>query len=88
MNSDQRIAYVRAVWFEFQKKARTRREMSNTEWCLARKWATETPERPPVPLRVVLRALQDFSGEPRRLEAFEVPVEKAYEYWVKTLGGA
>jgi len=83
---DQRIEYVHAVWNAFQQKNGIHRQMSNVEWCLAREWATGEGapgvfDRDQVPLRVVIRAIEDFTGRPRRLEAMADPVRRAYAYW-------
>lgn len=80
LDQEMRIRYVREVWSEFQRKAETQRPMSNHEWCVAREWATKD-----YPLRVVLRAMQDFNGIPHRLEALEEPVRRSVEYWRASL---
>ena len=40
-----------------------------------------------IPLPVILRAFSEFQGTPRVLTAMEGPVEKAYAYWFKAMGG-
>lgn len=82
LTPEQRIEYLRAVWTNFQKKARTRREMSNAEFWIASKWLDRG-----LPLPVVLRAVQDFAGQPRRLEALAQGVEVAARHHFTAVGG-
>jgi len=82
MRPDDRITYLQAIWATFQDKAKTKRDMSSSEYHAAAKWADRN-----IPLPVVLRAIHDFEGTPRRLEAMVVPVEKAEAYWFQAMGG-
>ena len=92
MKADDRVTYRRAVWSAFQFKAKTHREMSSSEYVLMDKWLGFNTEKQlytgsPIPLPVVLRAIHDFEGTPRRLEAVVVQVEKAEAYWFNCMGG-
>lgn len=80
LSSEERIAYMRAVWDTFRDKANTQRDMTNAEYHAVAKWLDAD-----VPLFVVCRAIQDFEGVPKRLEALHHPVEKAIAYWRKSL---
>lgn len=82
MRADDRITYLQAIWASFQAKAGITRDWSNAEYHAAAKWADRS-----IPLPVVLRAIHEFEGKPRRLEAMVVPVEKAEAYWFKAMGG-
>lgn len=81
LTPDERISYMQAVWETFQAKAKTQRDMTNAEYHQVSKWLDDG-----IPLFVVLRGIAEFSGKPRRLEAVEVPVEKALAYRVKAVG--
>lgn len=81
LTADQRIEWLQAIWANFQKKAGTHRDMSSSEYHVASKWLSRG-----LPLAVVFRAIQDFSGKPRRLEALESAVNDAAEYHFKALG--
>jgi len=80
--SDQRRIYAESVWSAFQDKAATpsTRLMSSGEWRLLSKWMDAH-----IPLRVVLRAIQDHRGQPRTLLALEASVEEAYRNWQRAL---
>ena len=80
LTAEERIKYLQAVWETFQERADTKRDMTNSEYHTAAKWLDAD-----VPLFVVCRAMQDFDGNIRRLEALNVPVEKAIDYWRKSL---
>lgn len=82
MTADQRVEWLQTLWANFQKKARTQRAMSSAEYWIASKWLDRN-----LPLAVVLRAVQDFEGQPRRLEALAQGVEKAVAYWHQSIGG-
>ena len=56
--------------------------MSSSEYHAAAKWADRS-----LPLPVVLRAIHEFEGTPRRLEACEAAVKRAEAYWFRALGG-
>lgn len=82
LTAEQRIEWLQVIWANFQKKAGTRRDMTSSEYHVAGKWLDRG-----LPLVVVLRALQDFKGKPRRLEALESAVEEAAAYHYKAVGG-
>jgi hypothetical protein len=82
LRSDDRVSYARAVWSSFQHKAGTKRDMSSAEFHMVSKWMDRS-----VPLPVVLRAIHEFSGTPRRLEACAAAVDRGYEYWFQAMGG-
>jgi hypothetical protein len=82
MTAEQRIEWLRIVWSNFQQKAGNRREMSSAEYNLACCWLDQG-----LPLAVVLRAIHDFSGTPRRLEALANGVNAAAAYHWSALGG-
>ena len=81
MKSEDRIHYLQAIWATFQDKAKTKRDMSSSEYHAAAKWADRD-----IPLPVVLRGIHEFEGTPRRLEAVVVSVEKAEAYWRQAMG--
>lgn len=82
MNSDDRVTYLQAIWSTFQDKAKTKRDMSSSEYHAAAKWADRN-----IPLPVVLRGIHEFNGAPKRLEAVVLCVERAEAYWFKAMGG-
>ena len=82
MNSDDRVTYLQAIWSTFQDKAKTKRDMSSSEYHAAAKWADRN-----IPLPVVLRGIHEFNGAPKRLEAVVVSVERAEAYWFRAMGG-
>lgn len=81
MTPEERIEWLRLLWSNFQKKAKTQRSMTNAEYWMASKWLDRG-----LPLAVVLRAVQDFEGQPRRLEALERGVEEAARYHYQAVG--
>jgi len=81
MKTEDRITYLQAIWATFQDKAKTKRDMSSSEYYVASKWADRN-----IPLPVVLRAIHEFSGTPRRLEAVEACVSRAEAYWHSAMG--
>jgi hypothetical protein len=81
VNSDDRVTYLQAIWSTFQDKAKTKRDMSSSEYHAAAKWADRN-----IPLPVVLRAIHEFEGTPRRLEACVVSVERSFRYYQKAMG--
>lgn len=83
LTAEQRIEWLQVVWKNFQRKAGMRREMSSAEYSMACGWLDRG-----LPLAVVLRAIQDFSGTPRRLEALANGVNAAAAYHYAALGGA
>lgn len=38
-----------------------------------------------IPLPVILRAFGEFKGTPRKLEAMQAPVRRAYDYYRKAM---
>lgn len=82
MRPEDRITYLQAIWSSFQSKARTKRDMSSSEYWAASKWLDRN-----VPLPVVLRGIHEFEGTPRRLEAVVASVERAEAYWFQAMGG-
>jgi hypothetical protein len=81
VRSEDRVTYATAVWSSFQAKAKTKRDMSSAEYHYVSKWMDRN-----IPLPVVLRAIYEFNGTPRRLEACVDGVDRAYEYWRQALG--
>jgi len=81
VRSDDRVGYLQAIWATFQDKAKTKRDMSSSEYHAASKWADRD-----IPLPVVLRGIHEFEGTPRRLEAVVVSVERAYAYYANAMG--
>jgi len=82
MRAEDRIHYLQAIWATFQAKAMTQRDWSSAEYHTAARWADRS-----IPLPVVLRAIHEFEGTPRRLEACEAAVKRAEAYWFRALGG-
>jgi len=82
VNSDDRVTYLQAIWSTFQDKAKTKRDMSSSEYHIAAKWADRN-----IPLPVVLRGIHEFNGVPKRLEAVVLSVERSEAYWFKAMGG-
>ena len=82
MNKDDRVTYAQAVWKSFQYKAKTRRDMSSAEFHHVAKWMDKN-----IPLPIVLRAIHEFDGKPRRLEAVVRGVDDGYAYWFRAMGG-
>lgn len=77
MRKEDRPTYAEAVWDTFRAKHQPNRfTMSTAEFQVVSRWMDRD-----VPLFVVLRALEEFTGRARRLEALEGPVEKAYAYY-------
>lgn len=81
LTADERVAYLQAVWDAFQTKAQISRDWSSAEYHVAARWLDQG-----IPLFVVLRAVQDFNGRPRRLGAVEQPVANAVAYWRQAIG--
>jgi len=95
LTAEERIDYLRAVWDVFKAKAKTKRDMTNSEYYMATRWLDHPTDREDVlgnlitetiPLVVICRAIEDFEGKPNRLEALAVPVEKAYAQWRQSMG--
>ncbi len=75
MTSDTREEFARLVWAEFQRASGSAREMSSAEWHVLCGWMDRE-----IPFAVVRRAFREFNGAPRRLEAMQGPVDRAYRY--------
>ncbi len=82
MRREDRVPYIRAIWAVFINKAKVTRDMSNAEYFLASKWADKD-----IPLPVVIRAIEEFEGKPKRLEAVASKVDEGYRYWYQAMGG-
>jgi len=82
MRREDRVPYAQAVWASFQSKAGTGRDMASSEFMVVSRWMDRS-----LPLPVVLRAIHEFEGTPRRLEACEAAVKRAEAYWFRALGG-
>lgn len=82
MTPEERISYGQAVWDAFRYKAKTRRDCSSAEFYHVSRWMDRG-----VPLPLVLRAIHEFDGVPRRLEAIEAAVDSNYAYWRQAIGG-
>lgn len=82
LTPDDRIEYARAVWATFQGKAKTKRDMSNSEFWVVSKWMDRG-----LPLPVVLRGIVDFGARPRRLEAVVGSVDESISRWHYAMGG-
>ncbi len=67
---------ARCIWDEFCKLSGEVREPTCREWYLLSGWLDDS-----IPLPVILRAFGEFNGKPRRLEAMEGPVSRAYRYY-------
>ncbi len=73
LTGEERVLYARAVWATFRAKAGTVRDMSSAEFVQIGRWIDAQ-----VPLAVVLQAIEDFDGKPRRLEAMVAGVEREH----------
>ena len=82
MRREDRVPYAQAVWASFQSRAGTGRDMASSEFMVVSRWMDRS-----LPLPVVLRAIHEFEGTPRRLEACEAAVKRAEAYWFRALGG-
>ena len=71
MDQETRIEYVRIVWDTFCQVHKIKREISNAEWHLARKWAMTG-----VPVATVLQGIHETTGKIRRLEACDRAVQE------------
>ena len=76
MRREDRPTFARAVWAEFQRLAGTQRDPSAAEFWVLSGWMDQG-----IPLPVILRAFSEFQGKPRKLEAMQTPVRRAYEYY-------
>ena len=54
--------------------------MSCAEWGVLAGWMDQD-----IPLRIILRALQDTNGRGRTLVYYEKPVEAAARFWARTV---
>ena len=82
MRTEDRVHFARAVWSEFQKLSGQERCMSPAEFWVLSGWMDQG-----IPLPVILRAFGEFRGKPRKLEAMQTPVRKAYDYYRQAMGG-
>jgi len=76
MTREERGDYARAVWDAFEKKRGHSQQMSPAEWHVLATWMDLN-----IPLRVVLRALDDAGDKGRTLSYYFLPVEQAYRRW-------
>lgn len=77
MTREERVEYARAVWKAFEdKRGGYERQMSPAEWHILATWMDAN-----IPLRVVLRALEETGGNGRTLSYYFLPVEQAYRRW-------
>ena len=76
----RRMIYARTVWAEFVKKTGTKRAMTCAEWGVLVGWMDQD-----IPLRIVLRALDDTKGKGRTLVYYEKPVEAAARHWARAV---
>jgi hypothetical protein len=77
MRSEDRDHVARAIWDEFCKlRGPGALNPTAREWYVLSGWMDRD-----IPLPVVLRGFSEFNGRPRKLEAMQVPVEKAYAYY-------
>jgi hypothetical protein len=82
LRSEDRVTWLQAVFATWQAKAGTERHWSSMEYATAEKWLSRG-----IPLMIVINGINEFEGVPRRLEACEQSVERAYAYWFKAMGG-
>ena len=82
MKAEDRPTFASAVWSEFEKLSGQERCMSPAEFYVLSAWMDLS-----IPLPVILRAFSEFKGTPRVLTAMEGPVQRAYEFWFKAMGG-
>ena len=76
MKSEDRPHVAGAIWNEFCKLSGQERDMTCAEWYVLSGWLDRD-----IPLPVVLRGFAEFQGKPRKLEAMQGPVERAYRYY-------
>lgn len=70
-------AYADAVWAEFTRRSgKPERLMSPNEWEVLREWLYGG-----IPLRVVLRGMQDTDKAGKTLTYYKPSVRTAYESW-------
>jgi hypothetical protein len=80
-SAEERIEVVRAIVATFCHAHHVRREMSHTEYELARSWALRD-----VPLATVLQGIVETTGKVSRLGACERAVEENIQRWHKAAG--
>lgn len=80
MRSEDRPTFARCVWDEFCKLSGVERCISPAEFYVLEGWMDQQ-----IPLPVILRAFGEFKGKPRKLEAMQVPVRRAYEFWRRAM---
>jgi len=82
LRKEDRPTYATAVWDTFRAKHQPGRlTMSSAEFQVVSRWMDRGLSLP-----VVLRAMDEFTGKARRLEAMEGPVERAFAYWRNCMG--
>ena len=75
--------YADAVWNIFREKHQPGRlTMSSAEFHQVATWFKRG-----IPLPIVERGINEAGGKPRTVLACYHPVERAYEYWFKAIGG-
>ena len=80
---EDRPTYAEAVWEAFRQRHQPGRfTMSSSEFHLVAGWMDRD-----IPLPIVLRGLEEFTGKARTLNACAAPVERAYGYWFQAMGG-
>ena len=80
MTPAERLDYSRTVWAEFVRKTGSTRQMSCAEWGVLAGWMDQD-----IPLRIVLRALDDTKGRGHTLVYYEKPVAAAARFWAKAV---
>lgn len=80
MTPEERQGYAREAWRAFQGRRAGRNHMSPAEWHVVAGWMDRE-----VPLRVVLRGIEDCGGPPKTLLGIVGAVEEAYRHWQRSL---
>lgn len=81
MTDEQRRGYAAAVWEHFTARTgRTERLMSAGEWWTLSRWMDLE-----IPLRVVLRGMDDSARRALNLAWYDGPVRDAYDRWRRAL---
>jgi hypothetical protein len=88
VTSDDRIEYARIVWQAWcDRRGQTERDiafMTPAEWFQITRWMDAE-----VPLRIVLRGMQDCAGKigPRtQIMYIASSVEEAHQHWARAVG--
>ena len=82
MRKEDRVTVARTIWDAFCKVSGQQRDMTCAEWYVLSGWMDRD-----IPLPVILTAFGEFKGKPRKLEAMQTPVERAYKYYRQAMGG-